>query len=308
MPQTGVDTRFNSRDVPRPRLEAYDAGMNSTSPLLLAGVGFVAEAVAAAASGRRIAGTTRRPQSAAYLQSLGIEPLVVIPGAESALTERLIDADVVVSFPPDGRTDARMAALMESARRIVYVSSTGVYGDTRGRIDNETPAAPNDEVGRLRLDAEESWRSAGATVVRAPGIYGPGRGLHRSLQTGSYRLPGDGSGVISRIHVDDLAGVLLAALDRDVAGRTFVVADLCAVPQREVVEWLCERLGRALPPSTPLDQAPRTLRGSRAVDPAETLSELGVSLRYPSSREGFDACLTAKEPIPVIAADQNRER
>lgn len=232
----------------------------------------------------------------------------MVPGAESALREGFMDADVVVSFPPDGRTDARMAALMESARRIVYVSSTGVYGETRGRIDNETPAAPNDDTGRLRLVAEDSWRSAGATVVRAPGIYGPGRGLHRSLQTGAYRLPGDGSGVISRIHVADLAGVLLAALDGNVAGRTYVVGDLCAVPQREVVEWLCERLGRALPPSMPLDQAPRTLRGSRAVDPTETLSELGVSLRYPSYKEGFAACLAAElsDANPVI--DRNRER
>jgi len=282
--------------------------MTSRPPLLLAGVGFVAEAVAAAASGRLIAGTTRRPQSAAHLEGLGIEPIVLVPGMESALTERSKDADIVVSFPPDGHTDARMAALLESARRLVYVSSTGVYGDTRGRIDNRTPAAPSDDTGRRRLAAEDSWRSAGATVVRAPGIYGPGRGLHRSLQTGAYRLPGDGSGIISRIHVDDLASVLLAALDADVAGRTYVVGDLCAVPQREVVEWLCERLGRELPPSMPLEHAPRTLRGSRAVDPTETLSELGVTLRYPSYREGFAACLDAEESSVNLAAKQYRER
>lgn len=280
---------------------AYDARMRSTSPLVLAGVGFVAEAVAAAAAGRRIAGTTRNPLHADRLRRLGIEPIVLAPGADTALRKHLRDADVVVSFPPDGTTDAHVASLMDSARRIVYVSSTGVYGETRGRIDNVTPAAPNDDTGRRRFDAEESWRRIGATVVRAPGIYGPDRGLHRSLHTGAYRLPGDGSGVISRIHVDDLAQVLLAALDADIVGRTFVVGDLHPAPQREVVEWLCERLGLAMPASIPLEQAPRTLRGSRSVDPSQTLFELGVSLRYPSYREGFNACAN-------LELDQNRER
>lgn len=282
--------------------------MKSTSPLFLLGVGFVAEAVAFAAKGRRLAGTTRNPLAADRLRSLGIEPFVLAPGAETALRESLRDSDVVVSFPPDGLTDERMASLTDSVRRIVYVSSTGVYGETRGRIDNTTPAAPNDDTGRRRLDAEQTWRKAGATVVRAPGIYGPGRGLHRSLQSGIYRLPGDGSGVISRIHVDDLAQVLLAALVADVAGRTFVVGDLHPVPQREVVEWLCEKMGVAMPASVPLDQAPRTLRGSRSVDPGETLSELGVSLRYPSYREGFAACLAVELARANLEVDQSWER
>ena len=152
------------------------------------------------------------------------------------------------------------------------------------------------------------WRKAGATIVRAPDIYGPGRGLHHSLQSDVYRLPGDGSGIISRIHVDDLAQVLLAALVADVAGRTFVVGDLHPVPQREVVEWLCEKMGVAMPASVPLDQAPRTLRGSRSVDPGETLSELGVSLRYPSYREGFAACLAVELARANLEVDQSRER
>ena len=269
--------------------------MDRKSVLLLAGVGFVAEAVAAAATGRRIVGTTRSPGSAKRLQALGIEPVVIADGFRSLPPDLLEGADVVVSFPPDGRSDAQLAALAAGCRRVVYVSSTGVYGETRGRIDNETPAAPKDDSGRKRLEAEAIWREIGATILRVPGIYGPLRGLHRSLATGSYRLPGDGSGVISRIHVDDLAGLLLDALDADVAGRTLVVADLCPVPQREVVAWLCDRLGLPMPLSVPLDEAPPTLRGSREVDPAETLAILGTTLRYPSYREGFGACIGAPE-------------
>lgn len=280
--------------------------VSTERPLLLVGVGFVAEAVAEAARPRRVIGTTRNPAAIAGIAALGIHPLLLDDRGGLELTDDLEQADVVVTFPPDGESDARLAPQLERCRRIVYVSSTGVYGNTRGRIDNDTPASPDDEAGRRRLAAEDCWRSVGATVVRAPGIYGRGRGLHSLIASGAYRLPGDGSGVVSRIHVDDLAAVLLAAIDRGAAGATLVVGDLCAVPQREVVEWLCDRLGREMPPSVRLEDAPRTLRGSRSIDPAGTLKALDISLRYPTYREGFEKCLESDGVGPGRAQDRDQ--
>ena len=277
-------------------------------PLLLGGGGVVAEAVAEAARPRRIAGTTRNPAAIARIAALGIDPVLLDCRGGIELTDDLAEADVVVTFPPDGESDSQLAPQLERCRRIVYVSSTGVYGDLRGRIDNDTPATPNDETGRRRLAAEDSWRSIGATVVRAPGIYGRGRGLHRLIASGAYRLPGDGSGVVSRIHVEDLALVLLAALDRGAAGATLVVGDLCAVPQRAVVAWLCDRLGREMPPSVRLEDAPRTLRGSRSVDPSGTLKALEVTLRYPTYREGFESCLESDGFGPGRVEDRDHNR
>lgn len=266
--------------------------MNTDRPILLVGFGYVAEAVAAAVpSGRRILATTRNPETMARLAALGIEPVLIRDITRAILDEHVQGADVVVTFPPDRHSDAILAPQCGAAHRVVYVSSTAVYGDTPGRIDDATPIRPSDETGCRRAAAESAWRAIGAGTLRAPGIYGPWRGLHRLLITGAYRLPGDGSGVVSRIHVADLATLILASLERDAERRTFVVGDACPAPQLEVVTWLCARLGLPMPPSVALEDAPRSLRRNRAVDATEALASLGVQLQYPSYREGFPACL-----------------
>ncbi len=112
---------------------------------------------------------------------------------------------VVVTFPPDGVTDRAVARGVVRAAAVVYVSSTGVYGDVRGDVDDETPVRGTSARATARLGAEATWRDVGAVVVRAPGIYGPERGVHVRLARGTFRIPGDGTSFVSRIHVDDLA-------------------------------------------------------------------------------------------------------
>ena len=188
---------------------------------------------------------------------------------------------VVVCFPPDGTTDAAVAPIV-SGRPITYLSSTAVYGD--GLIDDTTPLS---DAPSPRRDAETIWQRAGATVLRCPAIYGPDRGVHVRIQRGEFRIGGDGSAFTSRIHVDDLAKLVLAT--RDVPGETFVVGDAAPATQNEICAWVAAKYGVPMPPHVPLDQVHPTLRGSRRVDGSRALRVLGVTLEYPSWREGLEA-------------------
>ncbi len=201
------------------------------------------------------------------------------------------DTDVVVSFPPDGASDALFARALRGARRIVYISSTGVFGAVSGHVDDDTAVDPSDARAAPRLHAEALWRDVGAIALRAPAIYGAGSGLHKRLLAGTHRLVEDGNRHVSRIHVDDLAVLTLAALDRAAPCSTYVVGDHEPSTQRAVVEFLCGRLALPLPPAISVNDAPPTLRGNRIVDGSRALRELGVTLRYPSYREGYEAVL-----------------
>lgn len=223
--------------------------------------------------GERVVALVRSEASAAALRAEGFEVVAEVPA----------EGDVLVCFPPDGKTDAALAPRLQG-RALVYVSTTSVYGG--GVVDDATPVlpAPSPRV-RARLDAEEAWRAAGATVLRCPGIYGPDRGLHRRVIRGEHRLPGDGSAFLSRIHVDDLASLLLAA--RRVPGETFVVGDREPASQAEVCAWIARTYDVPMPPSVPIEEVHETLRGDRRVDGSRALARLGVTLRYPTYREGM---------------------
>ncbi|AUX21182.1 nucleoside-diphosphate-sugar epimerase [Sorangium cellulosum] len=284
--------------------------MNDLSPpLLVLGCGFTGAVVAGLrrASGGRVVATTRSPERAAELAQRGVE-VRVLPALTPEAVDRLVPdgADVLVAFPPDGATDAAIAPSLSRARAIAYVSSTAVYGDATGRVDEATPTSAASPRAAARLAAEAVYRERGAVVLRAAGIYGPGRGLHLRLLRGDLRMTGEGAqqgrNVVSRVHVEDLARLALAALDRAAPGEVFVVADDAPVPQIEVVRWLCARLDLELPASAPRDAVHETLRHDRAVDSAKIQRVLGVTLRYPSYREGFEACLAAEAEAAVASA------
>lgn len=262
--------------------------------LVVLGCGFTGAALARRRLARAepVRATVRRETDAISLRAMGIDARAL-----PALTRDDVDAlvvegdDVAVCFPPDGVTDRAIAPAVKRARAVAYVSTTGVYGERAGRVDEDTPVDARGEKARARLDAEDAWRAVGATVLRAAGIYGPWRGLHRRVLSGGYRVPGDGARVVSRVHVEDLAALLDAALSIPLRDKVFVVADDTPVPQVEVVRWLSEALGVAMPASAPLDAVSETLRHDRAVDNARVKAATGVRLAYPGYREGFTACL-----------------
>lgn len=264
------------------------------------GCGYVGQVVcrAAAAHGyTRCFATTRKREALATLSALGAEPRFLTQEDDAPDAAELAGADVIITYPPAPGRDAAVAEAARDARALVYISSTAVYGATRGVVDGGTPVAPDDPVGEARLSAEARFRDVGAVVLRAPGIYGPERGVHVRLRSGRFHLTGQGENHISRIHVDDLCGLSFAALRRGEPGATHVVGDLEPTTQRAAVAFVCDQLKLPLPPSQPAAAAHRTLRGDRKVDPRAALSKLGYTLRFPSYREGFlDAIARTTNP------------
>ncbi|MDC0741253.1 NAD-dependent epimerase/dehydratase family protein [Polyangium mundeleinium] len=277
--------------------------MDTSEPLVLLGCGFTGTYAAklALAAGTRVVGTTRSPERAAFLSRLGVD-VRLAPRLDVDLVAPLLHENtrVLVTYPPDDTTDAALLPLLSRAASAVYLSSTGVYGNAAGRIDEQTPVDPSEPRAAARLRAEALVRAAGGVVLRAAAIYGPGRGLHVRLARGEHKIAEGGQSVISRIHVQDLARFALAALDRAPKGEVFVVADDAPVPQAEVIDWLCARLGVPRPAEVPRADLPPTLRNDRRVDAGKIRRSLGVSLDYPTYREGFAACLAEEAHPPDL--------
>jgi nucleoside-diphosphate-sugar epimerase len=263
-------------------------------PLLLLGVGQVGQAITELCrDSRRVVGTTRDPKRLFDLFHERIEPIVMPWPSADVIAPLAKDADVVVSFAPDGKTDGILASACMEAHSIVYVSTTSVYGGRTGTIDDTTPIEELVEANALRIEAEKIWRSVGANVVRPAAIYGSSGGLHKRLAEGTFKLPGDGSNMSSRIHVEDLAAMILGLLASEEQGRTFVVADELPATHLEVVSWLCEQMNLPMPQSADIESVHSTLKSNRSVDGSGIRKLLNYKLKYPTFREGYAAVLAS---------------
>jgi nucleoside-diphosphate-sugar epimerase len=266
--------------------------------ILLLGCGYTGLEVTrqARARGLDVQATTRNAQRSEALANAGAAPIVLAAlDAESLAPHVDARTALIVSFPPDGHTDALCAPLAARAYASVYVSSTGVYGSTHGHIDDDTPVAPDSPRNELRVAAEQRWRSAGATVLRVAAIYGPGRGQHERVRSGSARIAGDGQHHVCRIHVEDLALALLRSAELRLGPQTYVVADDQPARQGDVVRYLAARLAVPCPAEVALGAAPETLRHDRRIDASRFKRDAGMHWRYPTYREGFEACLRAEQ-------------
>lgn len=197
---------------------------------------------------------------------------------------------------PDAENDKLRAWIRRSKpRRIVYVSSTGVYGDQTD-VDAATPARPNDERGVRRIE-EERWVSGGPwsnLILRSAAIYGPGRGVHAAVREG--RIPrGADSALVSRVHVDDLAAIIEAGLFSNISGA-WPVADEEACPTQEIVRWCFDVAGMKPPAGGAIATAPPLTQG-RKIDGRRVREILGVSLKYPSWRSGVAASLREEQSL-----------
>jgi nucleoside-diphosphate-sugar epimerase len=198
---------------------------------------------------------------------------------------------VEVDGQPEDPTPALLAALGQLPSRIVYLSSTAVYGAQR-EVDEHTLPAPRSVREKMRVEAEQAvmagpWSSM---VLRPAAIYGPGRGVQVSLPRGSFRLLGDGSNWVSRIHVDDLAALATAALLHAASGA-WPAADFEPARSRDVAEFVARLTGCQMPESSPASLLHETRRADRRVDARAVYRLLGLSPRYPSFREGIPASL-----------------
>ena len=261
-----------------------------------------------AAQGWRISGTSTSAAGAERLTARGYAGYVFDgQHATPEVTAALHDVThVLLSVPPGEHGDPALrvygAELSNSPKLtwIGYFSTVGVYGDTGGGwVSEETEARPGSERGQRRLAAENAWldlgRSAGkaVTVFRLPGIYGPGRSTIDDLRDGTARRIIKSGQVFNRIHVDDIATAVAAAIAKPAPSRIYnVVDDEPAAPQ-DVVAYGAKLLGLPVPPD--LDFATAALSPmarsfyseSKRVSNARMKAELGVRLAYPSYREGL---------------------
>ena len=220
------------------------------------------------------------------------------------------DCLVLHSIPslPDKADERLLVALEGRARRIVYLSTTGVYGDAAD-VDETTPTAPRTPREEARVHTELAvqagpWESL---ILRPAAIYGPGRGVQISMAEGRYTLVGDGSNYISRIHVDDLARIAHAALLAELTGA-YPVADLYPCPSREIAEYCAAQFGWPMPVSGGAGEVPATRRNNRRVDGRAIGQRLGVPLLYPTYREGIAQAM-GEQPVPgtyIAPVDKRR--
>jgi nucleoside-diphosphate-sugar epimerase len=277
-----------------------------TDQVVILGCGYTGQRVARRlrACGAAVIATTRKPENLSELAEMGVrvfrvevlEPETLEPLGKLVTAGARVVHSIPVVEGAEGWLDPTprlLEALGGKPSRIIYLSTTGVYGGAP-RVDETTPPAPESETGRLRLAAELAvaggeWSSL---VLRPGAIYGPGRGVHESIRRGRCRLVGDGGNFVSRIHVDDLAEMVLAGLDSGVTGF-YPVADEEPCTSREMAAYCAGLLGVPLPPSVDAEGVHHTRRANRRVDGSAIRELLGVKLRFPSYRGGVRAALEA---------------
>jgi nucleoside-diphosphate-sugar epimerase len=182
-------------------------------------------------------------------------------------------------------------------RRLLYISSTGVYGQSQGEeVDETSPAEPGDDTGMIVREAEICLHRhhPGAIVLRCAGIYGPGRLLRSENPLAGEPVRGDPDKWLNLIHVEDLAAAVLAAEARGQPGAVYNICDDRPVHRGEFYARLAELVG-APPPHFispgPGDPLPRRMLANRRISNRRMHQELQVVLRYPSYAEGLPASL-----------------
>lgn len=221
---------------------------------------------------------------------------------------RSLDGIFYLAPPPaHGCEDRRMAVFLEwiaerPPKRIVYVSTTGVYGDCGGAwVDETSPINPGSDRARRRVDAEQRLQAFAdchdvqLVILRVPGIYGPGRLPLERIRRGDPVLCPEDAPWSNRIHVDDLVACCQAAMHPEAEPGVYNVADSAPSSMTDYLYAVADAAGLQRPPCVNLEEAPKVigkgmmsyLRESRRISNTKMREQLGVRLRYPSLGEGL---------------------
>jgi nucleoside-diphosphate-sugar epimerase len=283
--------------------------------LLIIGCGDVATRMIPLVRGRYVVyALVRERERFAELRALGVKPVrgdLDRPDTLGALPG--LAHDVVHFAPPphtgvrDTRTAHLIAALAKRKslpQQLVYISTSGVYGDCGGALIDEThPIRPQTERAQRRADAERRLREWGArakvrvTLLRVPGIYAADRLPLSRLESGTPALRAEDDAYVNHVHAEDLARIVVAALHRGHPNRSYNAAD--DVPQRmgDYFDLVADRYGLPRPPRIAREEARRTISAqlysfmneSRRLSNGRIKRELKVALRYPSVHDGIAA-------------------
>jgi nucleoside-diphosphate-sugar epimerase len=274
--------------------------------LLCFGFGFSAEALAHKLNPIEwsVTGTSRSPEGVAAISAQGFEGVLF---SEFQTIPKSV-THIVTSVPPsdDGdpvlrRFNDELSKRAKTFEWVAYLSTTGVYGDRGGEwVDEESGLQPNTDRGQRRVDAEAGWAQITGLplhIFRLAGIYGPGRNAFESLKSGkAQRVIKEGQ-IFSRIHVEDIAGVLLASINNPNPGRIYNLADDEPCPPQDVIAYAAKLLELPIPPDVPFEAAKLSAMAksfyadSKRVSNWRIKNELGYDLKYPNYRVGLKALL-----------------
>jgi nucleoside-diphosphate-sugar epimerase len=280
--------------------------------LFCVGLGYSALALARrlVAAGWRVTGTCRSAQRQAELRAAGYT--TVLFDRDRPIGENALDGvtHLLVSVPPDTDGDPVLAmhgkdiVAKEGLAWLGYLSTTGVYGDRDGGwVDETASLLPTGERGRRRVAAEQGWLGlwrdcdVPVHIFRLAAIYGPGRSAFDALRAGTAKRIDKPGQVFSRIHVADLANVLITSMARPRPGAIYNVCDDEAAPPSNVVAYAAGLLGVEPPSLVSLEAAGLSPRARSFYDDNKRVAnrliktELGVPLRYPDYRVGLAAIL-----------------
>lgn len=285
------------------------------------GVGFSARRVIAALDRARwhVGGTTRGSEGVERFGESGTDGYVFDGSARNeAVAQALARAThVLISAPPSAEGDPvlrhhfRDLATSPALRWIGYLSTVGVYGDHGGGwVDEATLVAPVSTRSRYRAEAERAWAALGTqsgkrvVIFRLAGIYGPGRSAIDSVASGRARRIVKPGQRFNRIHVDDIAESVLASMAGRGTAPVLNVTDDEPAPPQDVIAYAAELMGAPMPPEIPFEDA--ELSGMAAsfygenkrVSNALLKSDLGLTLRYPTFREGLAAIVKERAAKP----------
>jgi nucleoside-diphosphate-sugar epimerase len=269
----------------------------------------------------RIVATVRGAERAALLSArlAGRLKALVFDGhsASPELLHAVGEADAaLISIPQDETGDPTLRACGAAFERaaklcaIVYLSTVGVYGDRKGDwVDEASPALPTTARSRARLAAEQVWQQFGrrrgipVAILRLAGIYGPGRNALTQVARGDARRIVKAGQIFNRIHVDDIAQAIDAAFARKASG-IFNITDDEPTPPGDPLVFAAQLLGTPPPPEVAYEDATPTMsplaksfwQECRRVKNDKLKRELGVTLRYPTYREGLRALFEERRP------------
>lgn len=282
--------------------------------VLIVGCGDIGRRVAqrCRAAGSKVTGLVRSSASAEPLDALGVPPLVVDLDSElPTLPTTNAHVYYFAPPPPTGDRDTRIEAFLagiepgSSPSRLVYISTSAVYGDCDGEwIDESAPLQPDSARGQRRLAAERALLQWGqisqvpVVILRVPGIYGPGRLPLERLRKGVPLLKEALCPFTNRIHAEDLADICLAAMTRGRPGAAYNVSDGHPSNMVDYFNRIADRAGLPHPPTLDRAEAERQLsagmlrymRESKRLKNDRMLDELGITLRYPELGVGLESC------------------
>lgn len=293
--------------------------------LLIIGCGNVGLRVAALLRARhRVYALTRDAERIPGLRRHGLTPLLGDLDRPETLTALAgLAHDVIHLAPPPahGRVDARTAHLIAALGRgrslpqhFIYISTSGVYGDCNGALVDETsPLRPQTDRARRRADAEQRLRDWGArtgvrvSILRVPGIYAADRLPVARIERGTPALRPQDDTYVNHVHADDLAGMVVAALHRGQANRSYNASDDAPQKMGDYFDLVADRFRLPRPPRITRAEAsaviPENLYSfmseSRRLGNRRIKQELRVRLRYPTVREGIAAAAPRQDPAHV---------